>query len=125
MPGERLVELMQRAARGQEARGTPTDFVFGTVKSIAPLVIQVDEKFPVYEEQLILSALCKSFTTTVFDHLHSVTVGGDGHTHTGSTDNRLRVVEVWRGLLPGDRVRMLQCNSGQKYYVLDREGSLP
>lgn len=114
MAGERLVELMQQAAAGQQARSTPTDFVYGTVISAAPLRIQIDEKFPVDAGNLVLSALCKPFSTSIMQHKHKDSQDGD-------TDEQLLTVQLWRGLAAGDRVRMLQCNSGQKFYVLDRE----
>ncbi len=98
MAGERLVELMQKAAKGQSERETPTDFLYGTVTSVAPLIVQVDNKFPVYDHQIILSALCKPFVTDVFKHLHKDSV-------LDETDERLITVEVWR----------------EKYYALDRE----
>ncbi len=114
MAGEKLADLMLKAAGKQGNRETRTDLVFGTVISVSPLKISVDEKFPVTDEQIVLSALCKEFKTDVFRHLHS-------ENYYGNTDERLQSVIVWRGLEAGDRVRMLQCNGGQKYYVLDRE----
>lgn len=113
MAGERLAELMQQAAAGQMARETPTDFVYGTVVSAAPLEIQIDEKFKVGTGNLILSTFCKPFTTTATAHKHTI--------ESKETDTQLISVTLWRGLVVGDRVRMLQCNSGQKFYVLDRE----
>lgn len=114
MAGERLVEAMQKAATGEIGRQTPTDFVYGTVTGLSPLTIQIDEKFPVSGENLVLSALCKPFVTTVFLHKHKDSISGD-------TDEQLLTITVWRGLAVGDRVRMLRCNSGQTFYVLDRE----
>jgi hypothetical protein len=105
---------MQQAARGHGQRETRTDLVFGTVTSVSPLTIQIDDKFPVYESQIVLSALCKPFVTDIYRHLHA-------DNYYGNTDERLQTVTVWRGLQAGDRVRMLQCNGGQKYFVLDRE----
>ena len=119
MAGEKLVELMQQAARGEQARGTPTDLVYGSVVSVSPLVIQPEGKEPLDEDFLVLSPLVKPFITTLLKHSHRCEGCGS------ETDIRLDPVMVWRGLEQGDRVRMLQCNSGQKFYVLDREGSLP
>ena len=118
MAGERLVKAMMDAAAGQRARETPTDFVYGTVLSVSPMQIQVEGKFPIDEENIILSALCKPFETTLLRHKHKESIGDE-------TDIQLDPVLVWRGLEPGDRVRMLQCNGGQKFYVLERDDSLP
>lgn len=110
--------LMQQAAAGQMARSSPTDFVYGSVVSVTPLIIQPEGKQPLDEDFLVLSPLVKPFTTTLLRHSHKCTDGSE-------TDIQLDPVLVWRGLEKGDRVRMLQCNGGQKFYVLDREGSLP
>lgn len=118
MPGEKLLAVMQHAARGEQSRSTPTDFVYGNVTSVTPLVIQPEGKQPLDADFLILSALCKPFVTTLLRHQHRESDGDD-------TDIRLDPVLVWRGLQVGDRVRMLQCCGGQKFYVLDREDSLP
>lgn len=119
MAGEKLAALMLQAAASQMARQTPTDFVYGMVTDISPLVVQLENKFPIREDSLILSALCKSFVTTLLRHSHRCEGCGS------ETDICLDPVTVWRGLEKGDRVRMLQCDKGQKFYVLDREGSLP
>lgn len=119
MAGERLVEAMQHAASGQIDRCTPTDFAYGTVVSVSPLVIQPEGKKPLDAGFLILSAMCKPFMTTLLRHTH-LQENGTGQV----TDTQLDPVMVWRGLEVGDRVRMLQCQGGQKYYVLDREEGL-
>lgn len=118
MAGERLLEAIQRAADGQIGRSTPTDFIYGTVISVSPLIIKPENSEEITEDFLIPSALCKPFVTTVFRHKHKDSVGGE-------TDEQLLSVTIWRGLAIGDRVRMLRCNSGQKFYLLDREGSFP
>ena len=98
MPGEGLLGIIQQAVRAELGRSGQTDFIFGTVKSAAPLVIQPEEKLPLDADFFVLSAFCKPFS-----------VGG---------------TQLWRGLAAGDCVRMLQCVGGQKFYVLDREGLL-
>ena len=117
MAGEKLLELIQQAQRGEQARSSPTDFVYGTVTSVSPLVIQPEGKQPLDEDFLTLSALCRPFVVTVLAHEHEDSI-------KGKTDQQLPSVVLWRGLVVGDRVRMLQCGGGQKFYVLDREGAL-
>ena len=119
MAGERLVEVMQRAASGQMDRQTPTDFTYGIVTGVNPLTIQADNKKVLTEDFLVLSALCRPFTTTAFAHLHKADAGAGE-----DTDTRLGMITIWRGLAVGDSVRMIRAQAGQKYYVLDREGLL-
>jgi hypothetical protein len=57
MAGERIVGVMNKV-RGEDKSDT-TDLVFGTVTSINPLKIWIDNRFEITPEFIILSALCK------------------------------------------------------------------
>jgi hypothetical protein len=74
-----------------------TDLVFGDVTSTSPLRIKIRDNTmdELYGNFLMLSSLCRPGTP-----------GGEA----------LRV---------GDTVRMLRCNSGQLYYVLEKERYTP
>lgn len=97
----RLVKAMRRAAAPNE--NTLTDIVMGTVTSVSPLKIKTD-KLELTQSFLILSALCQSASVK-----HTL---GDHGTYT---------IQLWRGLQVGDKVYMLKCCNGQKYYVLQRK----
>lgn len=99
MAGEKLLQLIAQTGKGERARSDPTNLIFGTVTSIAPLTIQTEAKQPLDADFLVLSALCKPFSVP-------------------------QLGQIWRGLAVGDRVRMLQCEGGQAFYVLEREGGL-
>lgn len=88
MAGNKLIQTIQSMAK--PPIGETTDLLFGEVTSVSPLKIQVDNRFEVDEQFLILSALVKE---TV----------------------------IWRGLIVGDKVRLLRVNNGQMYYIIERE----
>ena len=142
--GTRLVQTIQTITSNR--RGI-TDFVFGTVLSVKPLLIQVGT-MKLTEKFLMLSPFCvetkinlnhthnMSGTTKPADlgsHMHSVTISSSNyatseanlgsHTHEVeiSSENGLGIITLWRGLKEGDSVLLLKGMSGQKYYVLQRQ----
>lgn len=97
MAGNKLVSTLQKIAKPnvQEL----TNLLYGTITSIAPLKIKVDNRFEITEEFIVLSTLCKE-------------------TYAQPIDNGTK---LWRGLALGDVVRILRVNQGQLYYVLERD----
>lgn len=93
MAGNKLIQTIQSMAK--PPIGETTDLLFGEVTSVSPLKIRVDNRFEVDEQFLILSALVKE---TI---IHSIT--------------------LWRGLIVGDKVRLLRVANGQMFYIIERE----
>lgn len=133
MAGSKLVKIMQEA--GKPPTGEVTDLLFGVVTSVSPLKIQVDNRFEVDEQFLILSALVKetiihipTAETSMHSHVipeHTTDPGGTGpHTHIipeMTTYSALPSITLWRGLIVGDKVRLLRVNDGQMFYIIERE----
>ena len=133
MAGNKLLKIMQEV--GKMPAGETTDLLFGVVTSVSPLKIKIDNRFEVDEKFLILSALVKETVINIPEreenkHLHVIpehttSPAGDGpHTHTipqMNTYSALPSILLWRGLIVGDKVRVLRVNQGQMFYVLERE----
>lgn len=117
MGAEKLLKAIQTVQRNEQQRSSPTDFLYGTVMSISPLTVQTEDKLLIGEDFLVLSTLCRKFVVTVLAHEHEEST-------KQKTDQQLTSVVLWRGLAVGDRVRMLRCSGGQRFYLLDREGAL-
>lgn len=112
-----------------------SDLCFGVVTSISPLAIKLDNKFIIQEQFLILGAMVKQTIIKVpvdhdYEHLHVVPehtteMGGNpAHTHAVlpfNTEKAHPEIMLWRGLEVGDKVRLLRCFSGQRYYILERQ----
>jgi hypothetical protein len=96
MAGSKLINIIQNA--GKMPTGETTDLLFGVVTSVSPLKIKIDNRFEVDEKFLILSALVKETTISVLPN-----------------------ILLWRGLIVGDKVRVLRVNKGQMFYVIERE----
>ncbi|WP_251855337.1 DUF2577 domain-containing protein [Enterococcus italicus] len=99
MAGERLARRIKNQATNPNEL---SDLIYGVVTSASPLKIQVDSRFEVSSEHLILSSMVQRKT---------VTITIDGKSGTGV---------VFEALKTGERVKMLRVSSGQKYYVLER-----
>jgi hypothetical protein len=133
MAGNKLLKIMQEASKMPTEE--TTDLLFGVVTSVSPLKIKIDNRFEVDEKFLILSALVKETVIKIpereenkHSHVipqHTTSAAGEGpHTHTIPQMNTLSALPdilLWRGLIVGDKVRVLRVNQGQMFYVLERE----
>jgi hypothetical protein len=133
MVGNKLIQTIQSMAK--PPIGETTDLLFGEVTSVSPLKIRIDNRFEVDEQFLILSALVKetivqvpTAETAMHSHIipeHTTGSGGTGpHTHTipeMTTYSALPSITLWRGLIVGDKVRLLRVANGQMFYVIERE----
>lgn len=130
----------------------PTDLFFGTVTSVVPLQISINEKHVLPESFLILSNMVKdhyvdmtvSFQTEedAFlkpDHTHTfndyltdpqktspnTTMTTDfDTTHKHEIKHKIKVLKHY-GLKNGEKVILLRMQGGQKYLVLDRVNTPP
>lgn len=103
-----------------------SDLVFGSVTSVDPLKIKVDNRFEIDASHFILSRMVKelyvnvSVTVSVGVEV-SVFVDGKGGFGSGSgSGGGSGSGLVWRGLQVGDEVSLLKLQKGQIYYVLER-----
>ena len=140
MAGNKLIQTIQSMAK--PSVGETTDLLFGEVTSVSPLKIRVDNRFEVDEQFLILSALVKetiihipTAETSMHSHVIPATatlsIDSDnesvGHNHKISSWNTqlsLPSIRLWRGLIVGDKVRLLRVNNGQMFYIIEREGGV-
>lgn len=135
MLGARLLSLIDKMILQRIRSQEVPDIVFGTVTSVAPLKIKISETITLEADQLLLGSLVQETwinvpTHEIFQHLHVVPqhtteIGCAEHPHTHTvlpfnTELAHPKIKLWRGLKIGDKVRLLRCNFGQLYYVLER-----
>lgn len=115
-----VVELVKKAAVEAVEAGKPVTFLFGTVVSVSPLKIQVEQKATYTEKMLVL-------TRNVTDYEISMTASDQTEQPSGdSVENRVRSVEgrkkytVHNALTVGDWVILARVQKGKKFIVLDR-----
>ncbi len=94
---------VKRAAVDAVKASKPFAFTLGTVTSVSPLKVQIDQKLELTAAQLIL-------TNAVRDH--SIYFTPDG--------GEKKKYKLHYGLKAGERVVMLRADGGQKFIILDR-----
>lgn len=101
-----LNEIIKQIAKQVFDSESPTDVLFGNVTSDSPLKINVEQRFTLTEEFLIL-------TKNVIDYTTEVTI--DWTTITGR-----KKMTIHNKLKKGDKVILIRVQGGQQYIVLDK-----
>jgi len=119
-----MVELIKKAALDAVKESRPTSIVFGTVISIEPLKINVEQKLTLTSAQLILTHGVVDYDVDItVDHLTENRSGGSGEAAFASHNHGYvgkKTITIHNGLKNGDEVLMIQVQGGQKYIVLER-----
>lgn len=97
-----LVELIQKISKRAIEESQPTSVIFGTVVSVSPLKINIEQKLTLESAHLIL-------TNNVKDHDVDITLEGNRRKYT-----------IHNNLKNGEKVTLIRQQGGQKYIVLDR-----
>lgn len=119
MAGERLVRMMREL--GQTPENQVAAILTGTVTSINPLKIKIDD-LELTETFLVVSTFCREMKFT------EQSMEGTTHHHSGvhgvTEDAQIGsfTFTMWEGLAVGDDVIIMKMNRGQKYYVVEPLG---
>lgn len=114
-----LVELIKQAAEEAREAGEPTNIVYGTVTSVSPLAIMVDQKLTLSADFLVLTKNVMDYQTSITLSLD--TENAEGHKHGISGTAK---ATIHNGLRNGDKVMMIKQAGGQSYVVIDRIGGM-
>lgn len=121
---DKFVDLIRRVALQAVEASAPVRLYYGTVQSVDPLQIEVDQKAVYSETFLALSSLVQDFDVDMtVEHETEESEGGlydeafAAHSHAYEGRKTFR---VHLGLQVGERVMLLRMHGGQKYLVLDR-----
>lgn len=121
MSMNRLMNSIKQAGIGAVNAGDPVAILFGVVESANPLKVQVDQRFPLTAEFLVVT---ESLTQLELElqHTHQYTDEAGTVTKPKVTDSALSdaPIVVRRGLEAGDKVLLLRMQGGQKYIILDK-----
>lgn len=103
----------------------PTDLLFGTVLSLEPLKVQVDQKLTLEAESLKLTRAVMDYEVEMtVDHVTENQAGGSGEaafaSHNHSYKGRKKFL-IHNGLVIGDKVTMIRAHGGQQYLIIDKE----
>lgn len=107
-----LIDAIKKAGLDAVEASNPVNIMFGEVTKANPLEVNVDQRFTLTEDFLVVT---ESVTALTVDLSHFHDYSG------GQTQNALtNPVVVRKGLEVGDKVLLLRVQGGQQYVVLDR-----
>lgn len=109
-----LLKVMKQAAKEQSKAGAPSTVCFGVVVSTAPLQVQVDQRFIIGSDNLIVPQHLTNYSVNV--SISGSTAESEGHAHKLGA----HVITINNGLKNGDKVVMVSQDGGQKYLIADR-----
>lgn len=119
-----LIEIIKMAAVDAVKASNPAAIVFGTVTSISPLKINIEQRLTLDESHLVLSSLVSDFEVDVtLNHVTENTSGGTGDSSFASHNHAVtgkKTMTIHLGLKKDETVMLLQVQGGQKYIILDR-----
>jgi len=131
-----LVGILRSLVAQTVESTNPTDILQGTVVSVKPLSINVEQRFTLTEEFLILTKNVKDYKVNVSidwitentelnaSHSHSVDgISTESSTFDTNHNHSLigtKQITIHNGLKVGEKVILLRNQGGQKYIVLDK-----
>ena len=102
-----------------------TNVIYGTVISISPLKVQVDQKLILEQEHLKLTRAVLDYEVEMtVDHVTENRSGGGLNeafsSHNHEYKGRKKFL-IHNGLIVGDKVTMIRAHGGQQYLIIDKE----
>lgn len=102
-----------------------TTVVYGTVESVEPLKVRVDQKLLLEQEQLKLTRMVMDHEVEMtVDHVTEKREGGslaaayEAHDHEYKGRKKFL---IHNGLIIDDKVTMIRAHGGQQYLIIDKE----
>lgn len=113
-----LVRAMQQMSVGASQASYPADVMSGTILSVKPLKVQVEQRFEVSGDMVIVPE-------RLTDHEIKVTVEKSNTKEAGEPQHQHEyggelVIKVHGALKKGDRVQMIRQQGGQKFLIIDK-----
>lgn len=93
-----LVNLIKQASMGAFESSKPVAVMFGTVNKANPLEVNVEQRFTLTRDFLVLTERLTEYKTTIAG----------------------QEIVIRKGLQAGDKVILLRVQGGQQYIVWDR-----
>jgi hypothetical protein len=117
---DRILKIIKQAGSGAVEAGNPIVILFGSVTNDNPLEVNVDQRFSLTKDFLIIPERLTHFEIDL-KHMHGYQDTSDSGDAKSSTEEALlEPIVIRRGLETGDRVLLLRVQGGQQYLILDR-----
>lgn len=121
-----LLETIKQLAKEQNASENPTQILFGTVKSVDPVSVEVDQFGTLTSEFLVLAREVTDYDVemTVNHMVEKMQGGGKDPSFTAHQHayKGRKVFTVHKKLQVGEKVILLGVQGGQQFVILDRVG---
>ena len=111
----RFLGSVKRAAVEAVNAAKPFAFVLGTVTSVSPFKVRVDQKLELTAAQLILTNAVRDYTVSMTVEHQTESAEGHSHAYRGK-----KTFKVHLALKKGEQVLLLRADGGQKFIILDR-----
>lgn len=112
-----IIKTIKRAAEDAGNASNPVSVTFGSVLSVSPLKINVEQKMTLESAQLILTRNVTDYTVDMSVNHETEIAEGHLHDYVGR-----KTFTVYNALKLGEKVILLRLQGGQKYIVIDRLG---
>jgi hypothetical protein len=119
-----ILQAVQSLVNQSVAAGKPADYLLGTVESVNPLAIRIEQKETISAEFLILTDMVRDFEVDIeVSHTTENRGGGSGYaefaSHNHGYAGRKRI-KVYNALTVGENVILIRQAGGQEFIVLSR-----
>lgn len=119
-----MLDIIKKAGIGAVNASNPVNLLFGTVTKANPLEVNVDQRFTLTEDFLVVTEQLTAYEIDL-KHDHAYEDATDTGSLTKTTEPALpEKIVIRKGLEAGDQVVLLRMQGGQSYIVLDRVVSL-
>lgn len=113
-----LANTLKKAAMAAYGASNPAAVMFGEVTNTDPLEVNVDQRFTLPADFLIIPESLTHFEINLH-HYHEYTDDSGGSEQTKPALPEEPIV-IRRGLEKGDKLLLLRVQGGQQYVILDR-----
>lgn len=129
-----MIEIIKKVAKEVFESMKPTTVLYGTVETVSPLTVRIDQKHLLQEEDLILSHFLRDYYVdiTVSHKTESIYESWDtSHSHPDAGTSTIPIdhkheykgkkkILIHYGLKEGEKLALIRIQGGQMYYIIDR-----
>lgn len=129
-----MIEAIKKIVSNMLENSKLSKLEFGTVESVSPLKIRIDQKKVINDSQLMLSHLVRDYYVDITVQHSTDSIYGSwdtSHDHPGAGKNGIPIdheheykgrkkIMMHYSLRTGEKVVLIRQDGGQLYYILDR-----
>lgn len=114
-----FLKMIKQASLDAVDNSKPVFIEFGTVTTVSPTSIMLEQKLTLTETQIVLCNGVKDYKVMVDMEWESGDTACQGVEHCHKIAGRKEMC-IYNGLVVGEKVVLVRLQGGQKYLVVDR-----